>query len=183
MLYKCKEHFLLAFLLVYRSCKLIFLGCIVFFTLRVYLYSLRSWQSLHGLVWGREDQQTLAMKDCKHLDLCSAHTPFEQGGVFIVPHLLSHGTSVSVVSSNEPHLSVPSYVLQAYTNQSIQGTPLPGKGYNFWSVIEQWGFCSVPYLLWHGISISVVISEVVCRDRAPYPIPSYARQAFSEKDQ
>jgi hypothetical protein len=35
----------------------------------------------------------------QNLGLCSALRAFEQGGIFIVPHLLWHGTSVFPVSS------------------------------------------------------------------------------------
>jgi hypothetical protein len=38
----------------------------------------------------------------KNLDLCSALRAFEQGGIFIVPHLLWHETSVFPVSSEGP---------------------------------------------------------------------------------
>jgi hypothetical protein len=34
---------------------------------------------------------------------------FEQGGIFIVPHLLWHGTSVFLVSSEGPSHSITSY--------------------------------------------------------------------------
>jgi hypothetical protein len=34
--------------------------------------------------------------------LCLALRTFEQGGIFIMPHLLRHGTSVSTVSSERP---------------------------------------------------------------------------------
>jgi hypothetical protein len=45
----------------------------------------------------------------QNLGLCSALRVFEQGGIFIVPHLLWHGTSVSpVLSKGTPH-SVASY--------------------------------------------------------------------------
>jgi hypothetical protein len=43
------------------------------------------------------------------LDLCSALRAFEQGGIFIVPHLLWHGASVFLVSSKGPPHSVASY--------------------------------------------------------------------------
>jgi hypothetical protein len=36
------------------------------------------------------------------LGLCSALRVFKQGGIFIVPHLLQHGTSVYTVSSERP---------------------------------------------------------------------------------
>jgi hypothetical protein len=37
-----------------------------------------------------------------NLGLCSALRAFKQGGIFIVPHLLRHGTSVYTVSSERP---------------------------------------------------------------------------------
>jgi hypothetical protein len=37
---------------------------------------------------------TLAGDRAANLGLCSALRAFEQGGIFIVPHLLRHGTSV-----------------------------------------------------------------------------------------
>jgi hypothetical protein len=41
----------------------------------------------------------------QNLGLCSALRAIEQGGIFIVPHLLRHGTSVFLVSSEgQPHL-------------------------------------------------------------------------------
>jgi hypothetical protein len=41
----------------------------------------------------------------QNLGLCSALRAFEQGGIFIVPHLLWHGASVFPVSSEgPPHL-------------------------------------------------------------------------------
>ena len=41
----------------------------------------------------------------QNLGLCSALMAFEQGGIFIVPHLLWHGASVFPVSSEgPPHL-------------------------------------------------------------------------------
>jgi hypothetical protein len=43
---------------------------------------------------------------------CSALRAFEQGGIFIVPHLLWHGSSVFLVSSEGPPPSVASYDTQ-----------------------------------------------------------------------
>jgi hypothetical protein len=40
-----------------------------------------------------------------NLGLCSALRAFEQGGVFVVPHLLRHGASVCTVSSKRPTLT------------------------------------------------------------------------------
>jgi hypothetical protein len=51
----------------------------------------------------------LPVKGWKNLGLCSALRAFEQGGIFIVPHLLWHGTSVFPVSSEGPPQSVASY--------------------------------------------------------------------------
>ena len=42
---------------------------------------------------------TIAGEELQNLGLCSALRAFEQGGIFIVPHLLWHGTSVFPVSS------------------------------------------------------------------------------------
>jgi hypothetical protein len=41
----------------------------------------------------------IAGEGLKNLGLCSALRAYEQGGIFIVPHLLWHGTSVFPVSS------------------------------------------------------------------------------------
>jgi hypothetical protein len=49
---------------------------------------------------------TIAGEGLQNLGLCSALRTFEQGGIFIVPHLLWHGTSVFPVSSEgPPHLA------------------------------------------------------------------------------
>jgi hypothetical protein len=48
---------------------------------------------------------TIAGEGLQNLGLCSALRAFEQGGIFVVPHLLWHGTSVFPVSSEgSPHL-------------------------------------------------------------------------------
>jgi hypothetical protein len=52
---------------------------------------------------------TIAGEGLQNLGLCSALRAFEQGGIFIVPHLLWHGTSVFPVSSEGPPRSVASY--------------------------------------------------------------------------
>jgi hypothetical protein len=52
---------------------------------------------------------TNAGEGLQHLGLCSALRAFEQGGIFIVPHLLWHGTSVFPVSSKGPPHLVASY--------------------------------------------------------------------------
>jgi hypothetical protein len=51
----------------------------------------------------------MPVKGCTNLGLCLALRAFEQGGIFIVPHLLWHGTSVfPVLYEGLPH-SVASY--------------------------------------------------------------------------
>jgi hypothetical protein len=52
---------------------------------------------------------TIAGEGLQNLGLCSALRDFEQGGIFIVPHLLWHGTSDFLVSSEGPPQSVASY--------------------------------------------------------------------------
>jgi hypothetical protein len=55
---------------------------------------------------------TIVGEGLQNLGLCSALRAFEQGGIFIVPHLLWHGASVFPVSSEGlPHL-VASYDTQ-----------------------------------------------------------------------
>jgi hypothetical protein len=55
---------------------------------------------------------TIAGEGLQNLGLCSALRAFEQGGIFIVPHLLWHGTSVFPVSSEGPPQLVASYDTQ-----------------------------------------------------------------------
>jgi hypothetical protein len=52
---------------------------------------------------------TIAGEGLQTLGLCSALRALEQGGIFIVPHLLWHGTSVYPVSSEGPPHLVASY--------------------------------------------------------------------------
>jgi hypothetical protein len=52
---------------------------------------------------------TIAGEGLQNLGLCSAFKAYEQGEIFIVPHLLWHGTSVFPVSSEEPPHLVASY--------------------------------------------------------------------------
>jgi hypothetical protein len=44
--------------------------------------------------------ETSPLPGLQNIGLCSALTAFEQRGIFIVPHLLWHGTSVFPVSSS-----------------------------------------------------------------------------------
>jgi hypothetical protein len=55
---------------------------------------------------------TIAGEGLQNLGLCSALRAFEQGGIFIVQHLLWHGTSVFPVSSEGPPHLVASYDTQ-----------------------------------------------------------------------
>jgi hypothetical protein len=53
---------------------------------------------------------TIANEGLQNLGLCSTLRAFEQGGIFIVPHLLWHETSVFLaISSKGPPHSVTSY--------------------------------------------------------------------------
>jgi hypothetical protein len=60
---------------------------------------------LHGDV-------TIAGEGLGNLGLCSTLRAFEQGGIFIVPHLLWHGASVFPISSEGPPHSIASYDTQ-----------------------------------------------------------------------
>ena len=55
---------------------------------------------------------TIAGEGLQNLGLCSALRAFEQGGIFIVSHLLWHGASVFPVSSEGPLHSVAFYDTQ-----------------------------------------------------------------------
>jgi hypothetical protein len=55
---------------------------------------------------------TITGDGLQNIGLCLALRTFEQGGVFIVPHLLWHGAPVFPVSFEEPPHSVASYDTQ-----------------------------------------------------------------------
>jgi hypothetical protein len=55
---------------------------------------------------------TITGEGLQNIGLCSALRALEQGGVFIVQHLLWHGTSVFPVSSEGPPHLVASYDTQ-----------------------------------------------------------------------
>jgi hypothetical protein len=55
---------------------------------------------------------TITGEMLQNLGLCSAFRAFEQEGFFIVPHLLWHGASVFLVSSEGPPHSIASYDTQ-----------------------------------------------------------------------
>jgi hypothetical protein len=52
---------------------------------------------------------TIIGEGLQNLGVCSALPAYEQGGIFIVSHLLRHGASVFPVSSEGPAQSVASY--------------------------------------------------------------------------
>ena len=74
---------------------------------------------------------TIAGEGLQNLGLCSALRAFEQGGIFIVPHLLWRRTSVFPVSSDIPPQSVASYDThgdaEAYSNHEIEPNPLKDR--------------------------------------------------------
>jgi hypothetical protein len=71
---------------------------------------------------------TITCEGLQNLGLCSALNAFEQGGIFIVSHLLWHGASVFLVSSEGPSHSVASYdtqrIWRIYSNLDPHGSPL-----------------------------------------------------------
>jgi hypothetical protein len=72
---------------------------------------------LHGDV-------TFAGEGMQNLGLSSVLRAFEQGRIFIVPHLMWYGTSVFPVSSEGPPHSVASY--------DTRSNPDPDGSYNHW---------------------------------------------------
>jgi hypothetical protein len=56
-----------------------------------------------------DEDFTIAGEGLQNFGLCSALRAFEQGGIFIVPHLLRHGASVFPVSSERSPHFVASY--------------------------------------------------------------------------
>jgi hypothetical protein len=68
----------------------------------MFYVSLKNFFHLYGDV-------TIAGRGLQNLGLYSALRTFEQGGIFIVPHLLWHGASDFPVSSKGPPHSVASY--------------------------------------------------------------------------
>ena len=55
---------------------------------------------------------TITGEVLQNLDLCLALRAFEQGGIFILPHILLHWASVFLVSSEGPPHSVACYDTQ-----------------------------------------------------------------------
>jgi hypothetical protein len=66
----------------------------------------------HSRIFHLYEDVTVAGEGLQNLGLCSALKPFEQRGIFIVPHLLWHWASVFPVSSEGPPHLVASYDTQ-----------------------------------------------------------------------
>jgi hypothetical protein len=76
--------------------------------------SINDWLIIYGFtsrsrIFHLYGDVTIAGEGLQNLGLCSALMAFEQGRIFIVPHLLWHGTSVFPVSSEGPPHLVASY--------------------------------------------------------------------------
>jgi hypothetical protein len=102
-----------------------------------------------------------------NLGLCSALSEYEQGWIFIVPHLLWQRTSVFPVSSKGQPLSVASYdtqmdrlIICGFTSRSrighllvhwnMETSPLPVKGCKLWAYARHSGPLSREgYLSYH----------------------------------
>jgi hypothetical protein len=76
---------------------------------RASLTSLSYGFTSHSRIFHLLKTSPLSVKGCKILAHARRPRAFEQGGIFIVPHLLWHGTSVFPVSSEGPPHSVASY--------------------------------------------------------------------------
>jgi hypothetical protein len=64
---------------------------------------------------------TIAGEGLQNLGLCSSLRAFEQGGIFIVPHLLWHRTSVFQVPSEEPPVSSYEGMRRTFSNPDPHG--------------------------------------------------------------
>jgi hypothetical protein len=83
---------------------------------------------------------TIAGKGLQNLGRCSVLKTFEQGGIFVVPHLLWNGTSVFPVSSEGPPHSVAFYYMQ----EDAEDLYWPGS-----SRVQNLGLCSALRTLEH----------------------------------
>jgi hypothetical protein len=75
--------------------------CTVFLNMRLVFisYHQNDWLIIycftsHSRIFHLHGDVTIAGEGLQNLGLCSAHRAIEQGGIYIVPHLLWHGTSV-----------------------------------------------------------------------------------------
>jgi hypothetical protein len=91
---------------VYYTCICLLSKCFTKTFITLY-FPLIDWLIIYGFtsrsrIFHLYGDVTIAGEGLQNLGLCSALRAFEQGGIFIVPHLLWHGTSVSPVSSEGP---------------------------------------------------------------------------------
>jgi hypothetical protein len=90
---------------------------------------------------------TIAGEGLQNLGLCSALRAIEQGGIFIVPHLLWHGTSVFPVSSEGPP-----HLVASYDTRGCGGSILTRILTGPWSPRKIWGATIVKhsYICFNG---------------------------------
>jgi hypothetical protein len=110
-------------------------------------------------------------KGLQNLSLCPALWAFEQGGIFIVPHLLWHGASVFPVSSEGPPHLVASYDTQGdvedlfWPRSSLvwikDSLYLRILKYTLTSIYELVRFWAIHYLCPNPISQIFIIYETV----------------------
>jgi hypothetical protein len=114
--------------------------------LHVWLIDYLSFTS-HSRIFHLYGDVTITGEGLHHKGLCSALRVFKRGDIFIVPHLLWHGTSVFLVSSEGPPYSVASYDTQGDVENLFEPASLRVKR----PVIEQWvvkeGHCAVIQIL------------------------------------
>jgi hypothetical protein len=70
---------------------------------------IKFWFTSRLIIFHLYGDVTIAGEGLQNLGLCSALRAFKQGGIFIVPHLLWHGTSGFPVTPEEAPHSVASY--------------------------------------------------------------------------
>ena len=79
-----------------------------FYFVKITFFGLIYGFTSHSRIFHLYGDITIAGEGLQNLGLCSALWACEQGGMFIVPHLLWHGTSIIPVSSEGPPQSVAS---------------------------------------------------------------------------
>jgi hypothetical protein len=79
---------------------------LIFFRLIIYGFTSRS------RIFHSYGDITTAGEELQKFGLCSVLRAFERGGIFIMPHLLWHGTSFFPISFEGPPQSVASYDTQ-----------------------------------------------------------------------
>jgi hypothetical protein len=107
---------------------------------KVLLIHLFSWLIIYcftsrSRIFHLHEDVTIASEGLQNLGLCSALRAFEQEGIFIVPHLLWHGTFFCPVSSEGPPHSVNSYDTHGDAEDLFQ--PESSWGHSFFVVVAQ----------------------------------------------